>query len=310
MTISSQNNRITYSGNAVTTAFSFPYKFSANADLKIYQDDVLKTITTHYTVTGAGDDGGGTVTFVTAPAVGTSNIVILCDPAVLQGLDLVENDPLPAETVEDALDLQTMIMRRHKDLLDRAFVLSDSDVSGASLAIPTPEAQTVIGWNSTSDALENKTLLDFGALAIPVSIADGGTGSATAATARTALGLAIGSDVQAYDADTVKTDVAQNFTLPQRSALLTDNDGSFDIGAKQNFKSTPTAGITLTFTNQADGVSGSVILINGSNYAVAAHANTKISSAALTRISATGTYRIDFISDGTNAYCTASESLA
>lgn len=121
---------------------------------------------------------------------------------------------------------------------------------------------------------------------------------------------AIGVTVQGYDADTAKTDVAQNFTAPQRSALLTDNDGSFDLSAKQNFKSTPTAGFTLTFTNQADGVAGTIILVNGSNYAIAAHANTKISSTALARISATGTYRIDYISDGTNCYCTASESLA
>jgi hypothetical protein len=121
---------------------------------------------------------------------------------------------------------------------------------------------------------------------------------------------AIGVSVQPYDADTAKTDVAQNYTFPQRSAILTDNDGSFDLSAKQNFKCTPTGGVTLTFTNQSDGLSGSVILVNGSNYAIAAHANTKISATALARISATGTYRVDYLSDGTNAYCTASESLA
>ena len=120
----------------------------------------------------------------------------------------------------------------------------------------------------------------------------------------------IGSSVQAYDADTAKTDAAQNFTLPQRSALLTDNDLSFDLSAKQNFKCTPTAGGDLTFTNQADGLSGFVILINRSNYAITPHTNTKISAAALSRISLNGTYRIDYASDGTNTYCTASESLA
>lgn len=113
----------------------------------------------------------------------------------------------------------------------------------------------------------------------------------------------IGSSVQAYDAATTKTDVAQNFTLPQRSALLTDNDGSFDLSAKQNFKCTTAGNLTLTFTNHVDGLSGSVIFINSSNHTISAHANTKLTAADLAKLSASGTYRIDYLSDGTNAYC-------
>ena len=101
----------------------------------------------------------------------------------------------------------------------------------------------------------------------------------------------------------VRANTPQNFTAPQRSALLTDNDGSFDLAAKQNFKCTTAGAVTLTFTNQADGLSGSVIFINGGNHAIAAHANTKITTADLTRIQASGTYRIDYLSDGTNAHC-------
>lgn len=108
---------------------------------------------------------------------------------------------------------------------------------------------------------------------------------------------------QAYDATTAKTGTAQNFTAPQRSAILTDNDGSFDLAAKQNFKCTPAAGVTLTFTNQVDGLSGSIIFVNGANYTIAAHANTKITAGDLAKLSITGTYRIDYLSDGTNTYC-------
>lgn len=130
-------------------------------------------------------------------------------------------------------------------------------------------------------------------------------------TASATVAGQIGSTIQAYDADTAKTDVAQSWTAAQRVPLTTDNDGSFNIGAggKQTFKCTPTGNVTLTFANQVDGANGSVVVINGSNYVFSAHANTTISTAALARLSTTGTYRIDFLSDGTKAYCTVSENL-
>lgn len=124
-------------------------------------------------------------------------------------------------------------------------------------------------------------------------------------------GLVIGTDVQAYDADTAKTDVAQTFTVSQRGTVTTDNDGSFDLNATNNFLCTPTGNFTLTFTNITAGQSGNIVLVNGSNYTISAAAATKVSSTALATISATGTYWLSYYSpDGTNVYVANTGALS
>ena len=121
----------------------------------------------------------------------------------------------------------------------------------------------------------------------------------------------IGTSVQAYDADTAKTDVAQAFSVSQRGTVTTDNDGSFDMDATNNFLCTPTGAFTLTFTNITAGQSGNIVLVNGSDYTVSAAAATKVAATTLAAISATGTYWLSYYSpDGTNVYVANTAALA
>lgn len=106
-----------------------------------------------------------------------------------------------------------------------------------------------------------------------------------------------------------KTDVGQNFTAPQRSAILPDNDGSFNLADKQNFVCSPSGPTTLDFTNRGNGLSGSILLNNDANYVISKGPKILLSTAALSRLSASGKYRIDYMSDGTTVWCTASENL-
>jgi hypothetical protein len=103
---------------------------------------------------------------------------------------------------------------------------------------------------------------------------------------------------------------AQTFSASQRGTVTTDNDGSFDMNVTNNFKCTPTGSFTLTFTNITAGQSGFILLVNGSNYTVSAHANTKVATGALTAMSATGTYLLSYFSDGTNVFVVNSGALA
>lgn len=102
----------------------------------------------------------------------------------------------------------------------------------------------------------------------------------------------------------------QSWTGSQRATLVTDNDGSFDMDAGQNFKCTPSGDFTLTFTNFADGQSGFIILINSGGHTVSLHANSKADANLATTVTTAGTYILNYISDGTNAYLTNSAVMA
>ena len=92
-----------------------------------------------------------------------------------------------------------------------------------------------------------------------------------------------------------------------KGTLTTDNDGSFDMNASNNFKCTPTANFTLTFTNIVS-QSGFILLVNTGGHTVSAAATTKVDANALATISTAGTYLVSYFSDGTNVYITNSQA--
>ena len=87
--------------------------------------------------------------------------------------------------------------------------------------------------------------------------------------------------------------------------LTTDNDGSFDMAASNNFKCTPSGNFTLTFTNIVS-QSGNILLVNSGGHTVSAHTNSKVDANLLATVSTAGTYLISYFSDGTNVYLTNS----
>ena len=158
MTISSTINRTSTAGDGSATAFSFPYLFFADDDLNVILVvdstgvETVKTITTHYTVAGAGNAAGGTVTMGSAPASGET-LVIIRKEQFTQGLDLVENDPFPSDLVEQQFDSLTMLTQQMNTEISRSFKLSDGDTTGADTTLSTPVANAFIQWDSTGLAL-------------------------------------------------------------------------------------------------------------------------------------------------------------
>jgi hypothetical protein len=181
--------------------------------------------------------------------------------------------------------------------------------SGAVVLATSPTLVTPVLGVATATSV-NKVAVTAPATSATLTIADGKT-----LTASNSLTLA-GTDATTMTFPATSTTVAglgivQAFSVSQRGTVTTDNDGSFDMNATNNFLCTPTGGFTLTFTNITAGQSGNIILVNGSNYAIAAAATVKVSATALAAISATGTYWLSYYSpDGTNVYVANTAALA
>ena len=159
-------------------------------------------------------------------------------------------------------------------------------------------AGSMSSWTLSGDSGSNQTINDGNTVDIA-----GGTGIDTVAGSTDTVTVAI-------DATVPQLATTNAFTGVNRNALTTDNDGSFDMNANNNFKCTPSGNFALTFTNFADGQSGYILLINSGGHTVSLHANSKADANLATTVTSAGTYLISYVSDGTNAYLTNSAVFA
>jgi hypothetical protein len=130
MTVSSTNTKRQFNGDGSTAAFAYNFKIFAEADMQVIVrssagTETVKTLTTHYTLSGVGETSGGTVTFTSGniPASGET-ITLRRAKTIAQELDLVANDPFPAANLEDQLDKLTHLILQNNEELGRAIKLS------------------------------------------------------------------------------------------------------------------------------------------------------------------------------------------
>jgi hypothetical protein len=136
MTVSSSTARVSYSGNGSTVDFAVGFYFLENSHLQVIiraanGTETVKTITTDYTVAGAGNPAGGTVTMLTAPVSGETLVVVRNVP-LTQQTDYQANDPFPAESHEEALDKLTMLTQQLQDGLTRSIKLSRTNTMSST----------------------------------------------------------------------------------------------------------------------------------------------------------------------------------
>jgi hypothetical protein len=178
--INDNSARVQYTATASQTVFTVPYEFFANADLKVYQNSTLKTITTHYTVTGAGVTGGGTVTFVTGATL-NDVITIVRDVAVARTSDFPTSGPFVIEDLNTDLDRLTAMIQQQETKLARTLRLDDFDTPNTFTVLPAKatRASKLLSFDANGNS---ETTLSAGDISSAQSYATAAAASAASAT--------------------------------------------------------------------------------------------------------------------------------
>ncbi|MDV7341774.1 hypothetical protein RYZ26_19390 [Terasakiella sp. A23] len=125
-------------GDAIQTEFIYLFPIFKEGDLEVYLDDALQT--TGYSVAGAGQSAGGSVTFDTPPQAGV--VVTLRRRLVIERTsDFAEGGAFHAHVINQELDYLVAVAQQNADDLNRSVLLNPTDAD-AALVLPSKEDRT------------------------------------------------------------------------------------------------------------------------------------------------------------------------
>jgi len=184
--VSDDTPRVSYTATSGQTAFTVPFAFLEEDHLEVYQNDTLRTLTTHYTVTGEGDEDGGTVTLVTGATAGDSIVIVRSVP-----YELTTHIPLAGALDVAALNLQftllVMMMQQFDTDRVRSLRQPESDVTDLNeLGTASERASKYLFFNASGQpTLVSSVSTSVAATAFMLTLLD----DTTAAAARATLGI-------------------------------------------------------------------------------------------------------------------------
>lgn len=194
MTVASTLNKISYTGNGVVNEFAIPFKFFEDSEIEVYMvspvvAETCLTLGNDYTVSGAGDEQGGTLTMSVPPETGEKITVVRVVP-MTQEVDYRENEIFPAETQERALDRLTMMIQQHAEKFERTLTLGITSEDNPDEIIPRIfEAEINAANSASASAASAASSADQAARAASQASASASSASESAASAAEAQAI-------------------------------------------------------------------------------------------------------------------------
>jgi len=169
LTISTTTIKNSYNGDGSTTAFTYTFKVADQNEIQVIirssnGTETVKTLTTHYTVSGVGNAGGGTVTFTSGNIpVSGETVVLRRDTDITQTMDLIDNDPMSADTIETAHDKTIAIAQELQEQIDRSIKLSRTNTMTSTefTVDATNRANKILAFDSAGEIAVTQELGTF-----------------------------------------------------------------------------------------------------------------------------------------------------
>jgi hypothetical protein len=183
--ISDETPRRAYTATPGQTVFTFPFVFFDEADLQVYVDAVLLTLSADYATSGAQDEDGGAVTLVT-PLTGGESVVI----TRVLAYELTTHIPTSGELDTPAINLQfsrfTAMLQQAVSDLPRALRQPAADATELDeLPVAADRSGKYLAFDADGQPFMSAAASGAPTSAFMQTLLD----DADAATARTTLGI-------------------------------------------------------------------------------------------------------------------------
>ncbi len=261
--------RIHYEANGSQTEFTYPIFIFENDNLKVYLGETLQT--TGYSVSGAGNSNGGSVTFDTAPA-NEVFVTIERSLTIIRQSDFQAGGAFRASVINDELDFQTAALQEVAENQNRSIYLPPMDAS-ADLKLPLASARAnrALAFDADGDvtagplvtnvtyAEEYATNAATSATAAALSESNSGTSEDNASASATAAANSV-SSVELPDPATANTYIKRNaentaYVTKTATEVATDVISQFETAITDDDSKAPTSGAVVDYVaeNAVDG---------------------------------------------------------
>jgi len=145
-------NRLTYTADSSTASFTFNFEIADQNSIEVYVDNVLKTITSDYSVSfDSGDSGTGSIVFVTPPS-NNATIILKRDTNIVRTTDFQTSGSFTANAINSELDRLTQGLQEVDDKIENRVLRVDHFSSAPTdFTIPSSRANNFLKFDSNGD---------------------------------------------------------------------------------------------------------------------------------------------------------------